>query len=187
MSHGFRFPGAVPELSGEGVCLRELSERDIPAWFARATDAESADLAGDPIPESLEAGAAWLERHRERFRERTAIRWAVFLDGSSESIGSAGVTLRSGCPPVGELSIVIARAYWGRGIGTSAARLAASYAFNTLGLRELEAEVLQRNVRSVRLLEKVGFQLLRTVPAGAAADAEACFIYTLWRSGSGAA
>jgi RimJ/RimL family protein N-acetyltransferase len=57
--------------------------------------------------------------------------------------------------------------------------VATSYAFNTLGLTEIQAEVLQRNLASVRLLEKVGFHLSRAVPSGAETDSEACFTYAL--------
>ena len=45
MSRPIEFPDAVPELVGSAVVLRELVEADTSAWFARATDAESADLA----------------------------------------------------------------------------------------------------------------------------------------------
>lgn len=186
MSDGFNFPDAIPELSGERVDLRGPCERDIPAWFARATDAESADLAGDPVPRSIEDGGAWLQRHRDRFSERGAIRWSIAVAGSSESIGTVGLTVTSTERRIGELCIVIGRAYWGRGFGTSAARAATAYAFSALGLAAIHAEVLQRNVASVRLLEKVGFHLLRAVDA-AAPDGEACFIYVLPRPGDGAA
>lgn len=179
MSHDLNFPDAVPELFGEQVHLRGLSERDIPTWFARATDRESADLAGDPVPESIAAGAAWLQRHRDRFRERTAIRWSIVMQGSAESIGTVGFTVTSEERRIAELGIVVSRAYWGRGIGTSAARVATSYAFDTLGLTEIQAEVVQRNAASVRLLEKLGFHLLRAVPGGAATDSEACFVFAL--------
>jgi ribosomal-protein-alanine N-acetyltransferase len=74
MSQKLHFPDAVPELFGDSVTLRELTEDDIPSWYERATDAESAWLAGDPIPGSIEMGAQWLERNRERFRQQTGIR-----------------------------------------------------------------------------------------------------------------
>jgi ribosomal-protein-alanine N-acetyltransferase len=187
MPHGLIFPAAVPQLCGERVLLRELSERDIPAWYARATDAEAADLAGDPVPASIDEGTAWLERHRERFRKRTAIRWAIALRTEPETIGTVGLTITSDEKPLGQLGIVIGRAYWGRGVGTSAALLAARYGFDVLGLKELRAEVLQRNLSSVRLLDKVGFQLVRTVSAKEAADGEACFHYGLRGPSRGAA
>ena len=179
MSATFDFPSSVPELTEGQVHLRELTEQDIPSWFTRATDAESADLAGDPVPESIQAGAAWLKRHRDRFREGTGIRWAIVVPAAPESVGTVGLTIRSREQRIADFGIVVARAWWGRGVGTSAARLAIRYGFETLGLAEIQAEVLQRNFASMRLLEKVGFD--RLPPAGAANDPDPCFAYSLQR------
>lgn len=181
MSQTLRFPDAVPELFGDLVYLRELTEGDVPAWFERASDPESAALAGDPIPESIDMGFRWLQRHRERFRQQTGIRWAIVPKGSTGSVGTIGLSITSRERRVAELGIVIGRAYWGRGIGTSAARLVTDYAFSTLGLAEIQAEVLQRNRASQRLLEKVGFRLLRAIPGDphSDTDAEDCFLFVL--------
>jgi ribosomal-protein-alanine N-acetyltransferase len=181
MPHALCFPDAVPVLVGEALHLRELTENDIPAWFERATDAESADLAGDPIPESIEAGAQWLERHRDRFRQQTAIRWAIVPKGSAASVGTVGLAIVSREERLADLGIVVGRALWGRGIGASAARLVIGYAFATLGLAEIQAEVLQRNVASIRLLSKLGFRLLRHVPGEpqASGEVENCSLYVL--------
>lgn len=46
------FPAAIPPLVGATLRLRELTEDDIPSWFERSTDRESADLAGDTVPSS---------------------------------------------------------------------------------------------------------------------------------------
>jgi ribosomal-protein-alanine N-acetyltransferase len=124
------FPQSVPGLPGDRVHLRELTEVDVPAWFERATDIESAALAGDPIPESIDIG----------------------LNISSEEDGVAA------------LGAVIGRAYWNKGFATCAAQLVAAYAFSTLKLVELRADLLQSNLASKRVLEKLGFQLVRTIP-----------------------
>lgn len=176
-----KFPDAVPGLVGEAVCLRELTEADIPAWFERATDIESADLAGDPVPESMEVGTKWLQRHRDRFRQQAAIRWAIVPKGSTESVGTVGLIISSKEHRIADLGIVVARACWGQGIGTSATQTVMGYAFGTLGLAEIQAEVLQRNLASVRLLEKAGFQLLRAIAGDPQSDgdAEDCFLYVL--------
>ena len=181
MTQDVPFPEAVPRLTGESVHLRELSERDIPAWFARATDAESADLAGDPIPASIDAGAAWLQRHRDRFRARTAIRWAIVPNAGEDSVGTVGLSITSQEHGIAELGIVLARAHWRRGLGSAAARLVVAYAFDTMALREIHAEVLQRNTASVRLLEKVGLRRVGDTAAATAAepDRDACFFYVL--------
>lgn len=183
MSQTISFPDDVPELFGNAVHLRELTEDDIPAWFSRATDAESADLAGDPIPESIETGITWLQRHRERFRQQTAIRWAIAMKGSSESVGTIGLTITSKEQRTAELGVVVARAHWSKGVATSAAHLVTRYGFNTIGLVEIQAEVLQRNPASRRLVEKMGFRLLRVIPGDPqfGTDSEDCFLYVLQR------
>jgi RimJ/RimL family protein N-acetyltransferase len=123
MSQTLSFPDAVPEFLGDAVYLRGLTEDDVPAWFERASDPESSALSGDPIPESADRGIQWLQHHRERFRRQTGIRWAIVPKGSTESVGSIGLTITSKEERIAELGIVIGRAYWGEGIGTSAARL----------------------------------------------------------------
>jgi RimJ/RimL family protein N-acetyltransferase len=49
--------------------------------------------------------------------------------------------------------------FWGRGIATDAARTMARHAFQTRGLRRLEASVFVPNAASARVLEKAGFTL----------------------------
>jgi len=181
MSQTLSFPDAVPEFFGDAVYLRELTEGDVPAWFERASDPESSALSGDPIPESAQMGFQWLQLHRERFRQQTGLRWAIVPKGSTESVGSIGLTITSKEEPSAELGIVIGRAYWGKGIGTSAARLVIRYAFNTLGLAEIRAEFLQSNLASKRLLEKLGFHFQRAIPGDLESDtgSQDCYLYVL--------
>jgi len=181
MSQKLYFPNKVPELIGDRVFLREITESDIPAWFERASDLESAALAGDPIPKSIEMGFQWLRRHQERFRQQTSIRWAIVPKGFTKSIGTIGLTITFKDQCIAELGIVIGRAYWGKGIGTAAANLVIDYAFKILGLLEIQAEVLQYNTASMRLLEKVGFQLMGTIPGdpGSETASEDLFLYVL--------
>lgn len=176
MTPTLNFPDEVPCLLGERVFLRELREDDIPAWFARASDPESAALAGDPIPASMEVGARWLARNREQFLQRRGIRWAIVPTGTTESIGTVGVTISSASERRAELGFVVGRGHWGRGFGTAASTLALHYGFHALGLAEVCAEVLQRNAASRRVLEKLGFQWVRDVVGD---DLEACCLYSL--------
>lgn len=189
MPHALIFPPGVPTLHGDIVSLRELAEADIPAWFERATDAESADLAGDPIPDSIEDGARWLQMHRDRFRDQLGIRWAIVPTGSTESVGTIGLNFTSNEEPIAEIGYVIGRRNWGRGICTAAARLATRYGFDSLGLSEIRAEVLQRNPASIRVLEKLGFHRERAIPGDPEAGGESddCYLYVLPRPPIGGA
>ena len=71
----------------------------------------------------------------------------------------------------------LGRVYWGRGIGTDAARTLSNYALRNEGLRRLEASVFAQNIASAKVLEKCDFALEGTLRAfyvdrsGAACDA----------------
>jgi [ribosomal protein S5]-alanine N-acetyltransferase len=181
-----QFPDAVPALVGESILLRELTENDIASWFDRATDVESADLAGDPVPESMAAGATWLQKHRDQFQSKLGLRWAIVPEHSSVSVGTVGLSFKPGNATRAELGIVVARSSWGKGIGSAATRMLVRYAFSEVGLTEIRAEVLQRNHASVRLLEKAGFSLLQVLPP-TAAEPEVLLLYTLFHGGRGVA
>jgi [ribosomal protein S5]-alanine N-acetyltransferase len=175
------FPDAMPELRGETVYLRELTEDDVPAWFERASDPASSALSGDPIPQSAAMGVQWLQRHRERFREQTGIRWVIVPEGSTESVGSIGLVITSKAQRVAELGFVVGRAHWGKGIGTSATRLVIHYGFHELGLAQIRAELLKSNLASKRVLEKQGFSVERAIPGDPQSgdDSEDCWLYVL--------
>lgn len=162
-----RFPASVPLLAGESLSLRELREADIPGWYARATDREAADLAGDPVPASIAEGATWLERHRDRFTRRIGLRWAIVPRDADVSVGTVGFSLDSPGARIASLGVVVARSRWGKGVGSTAVSMASRYAFAELGLDEIRAEVLQRNAASIRLLEKCGFELDRVLEPSA--------------------
>ena len=157
------FPEVVPVLPGDGLTLREMTEADVPAWFERASDPESSALSGDPIPESIEICYGWLETHRRNFTERTSIRWAIVPDGTDRSIGSIGISNISTDGRVAEIGAVIARSYWNRGIVTRATGCVVEYSMVRLGLEEIRAETLCTNLAAIRVLERLGFRLDRTI------------------------
>jgi [ribosomal protein S5]-alanine N-acetyltransferase len=57
------------------------------------------------------------------------------------------------------LGYAIGRAWWGRGIATEAARAAMIWAFETFDLQRIWASTDARNIRSRRVLEKLGMKL----------------------------
>ncbi|MGL5005338.1 MAG: GNAT family N-acetyltransferase, partial [Casimicrobium sp.] len=73
----------------------------------------------------------WLARHRERFQQRTGIRWAIVPNvehnQSTQSIGTIGLTITSNDDRIAEFGIVVARAWWRKGLGTTAARMVVRY------------------------------------------------------------
>jgi len=61
-----------------------------------------------------------------------------------------------GGQPETEIGYRLARAYWGRGYATEAARAVRDYAFDTLRLQRLIAMIDPQNGASIRVAEKLG-------------------------------
>lgn len=55
-----------------------------------------------------------------------------------------------------EIAWRLARAYWGRGYATEAAPAALDYGFGELGLTEIVAVTVPANLRSRRVMERLG-------------------------------
>lgn len=152
-----RIPDVFPVLHGEGLTLREMSEEDLPAWFARLSDAEAAALAGDPVATSMQDVVHGLAYHREAFRTKTGLRWAIVPEELGVSVGSIGFGTLDEAERRAEIGAAVGRAYWNQGIATRATRLVVAYGFRELGLGRIEAKTLARNGQSNRVLEKLGF------------------------------
>ncbi len=56
------------------------------------------------------------------------------------------------------MGFALARAHWGHGLGSEAAREVLRYALETLALEQLTAELAARNFASLRILAKLGFK-----------------------------
>ena len=69
-------------------------------------------------------------------------------------------------PNQASLAFYIARPYWGRGIATEAGRAFVDYGFNTLGLECIHAGANANNKASNRVIEKLGFQWVRSGEGG---------------------
>ncbi|HLL69907.1 MAG TPA: GNAT family N-acetyltransferase [Pyrinomonadaceae bacterium] len=82
--------------------------------------------------------------------------WLVFARGAKQFVGFAGF-LRSeeGMP---NLIYGIHPDFWSEGYATEAAGAVLSYAFESLGLSQVKADVDEPNVESVRVLEKLGMK-----------------------------
>lgn len=62
--------------------------------------------------------------------------------------------------------------YWGKGYGTEATQSFVRFGFEELGLRTIDALVAAENTASVRVLEKVGFQEIRSIGSNNGLDPE---------------
>jgi RimJ/RimL family protein N-acetyltransferase len=105
----------------------------------------------------MESEAA-MERFREAITRRGWGLWAVEVDGAFAGFtGLSEPTFVSDFTPCVEIGWRFRPEYWGTGIACAAAREAEAFAFGPLKLPELVSFTTESNLRSRRLMERLGF------------------------------
>jgi len=89
--------------------------------------------------------------------------FAAELIATGEFAGMIGLqTMNFAVPsvtqPAVEIGWRLSRMHWGKGLATEGARAAIRYAFATLQLREVVAITVPANLRSRRVMEKIGMK-----------------------------
>jgi RimJ/RimL family protein N-acetyltransferase len=155
---------STPQLQTARLLLRRWRPRDLEPFAAMNADAEV--MEHFPAPLSARQSAALVDRIERCFEERGYGLWAVELravrahgpDGAFA--GFVGLDPvedeRLAFAPAVELGWRLAQPFWGRGIATEAASAAIAFAFDELALAELVSYTAAINVRSRRVMERLG-------------------------------
>lgn len=108
---------------------------------------------------SREESDAMVERIEAHFEENGFGLWAAELRENDDFIGYIGLAIprfEAAFTPCVEIGWRLAAAYWGRGLATEGARAVVRHAFEALGLRALVSFTVPANVRSRRVMERLG-------------------------------
>jgi RimJ/RimL family protein N-acetyltransferase len=151
----------LPSLTTDRLLLRERHLEDVSAILAMTADPEVMRFIGDGrMPDPVE--------QEERVRARVGIDfgmglgyWSVFARERTDDF--LGYVVLSPVPDSAdiELSYGIRRDAWGRGFATEAAAAGLDFAFRVRALPEVVALAYPTNLRSHRVIGKLGF-----APAG---------------------
>jgi RimJ/RimL family protein N-acetyltransferase len=85
--------------------------------------------------------------------------WAVEIPGEAPFIGFIGLAVprfEAAFTPCVEIGWRLAAEYWGHGYATEGARAALAFGFESLKLDEIVSFTVPANVRSRRVMEKIG-------------------------------
>ena len=145
----------LPVLHGLRLTLRELHHDDAATLFAELTTEEVTRFISPP-PTSVhgfERFIAWA--HRERAEGRYLC-FAVVPEGQDAPVGLFQIQRHDVEGGVAEWGFVLGAPYWGRGLFLESALLVLAFAFDTLGVRRLEARACRENGRGTGALRKLG-------------------------------
>jgi ribosomal-protein-alanine N-acetyltransferase len=144
-------------LKTERLVMRHFEPGDLEALAALYRDPELRQY----FPEgTLTHEESWeeLEWHRHGHPQHPDLGlWATLEKESGQFIGRCGLLpwIIDGQDEV-EIAYLIAKPFWGQGLGTEAARGIRDYAFEHLGLTRLICLIDERNRASIRVAEKIG-------------------------------
>jgi RimJ/RimL family protein N-acetyltransferase len=144
-----------PPLGDGRVVLRAWRADDIGAVAAFGRDADNVRF-GDVAPGDREReAAAYLDGMERMRRDGRGLAFAVADAVTDAVLGTCDVRLPH--PGIGEIGYLLDPVARGRGTMTRAVRLLVAWAFADLALARVQAFVSPENVRSMRLLERLGF------------------------------
>jgi RimJ/RimL family protein N-acetyltransferase len=108
---------------------------------------------------SREESDARCARIEEHFHQHGFGLWAVEIGDIAPFAGFIGINVPSfeaHFTPCVEIGWRLAAEYWGRGFATEGARAALAFGFETLRLKEIVSYTVPANLRSRRVMEKLG-------------------------------
>jgi ribosomal-protein-alanine N-acetyltransferase len=146
---------ALPTLRGDQVVLRELRASDATSLFTLLTTEEVSRFISPPptTVEGFERFIGWTLRQRAA---GTYACFAVTVRGYDTAIGIFQIRETQPGFATAEWGFAIGSAFWGTGVFEEGAELVLEFAFDTIGVRRLEARAAVLNGRGNRALQKVG-------------------------------
>lgn len=151
-------PDALPrELRSERLLLRRWRDSDLEPFAAQNADPQVMEFFVNPL--TREESDAMVGRMTKHFDEHGFGLWAVEIPGEAALAGCLGLIFPRHdlpFPPCVEIGWRLGTAFWGRGLATEGARRVLEFAFNDAKLDELISITSSINVRSRRVMEKLG-------------------------------
>jgi RimJ/RimL family protein N-acetyltransferase len=145
------------EFSTERLLLRRWRTEDRAPFAVMNGDARV--MEHFPKVATVAESDAQVERIEAHFAARGFGLWAVEIPGVAPFIGFVGLNVprfEAHFTPCVEIGWRLAVEHWGRGYATEAARAVLDVGFEQVGLTEIVSMTVPANVRSRRVMEKLG-------------------------------
>lgn len=147
-----------PVLETERLSLRQMTEADAPTVHFLRSDDVVMRYIDRPRAQSLEDAKAWMDKVEDLRLNDEGVVWGIYLKGEPRMVGN--ILLWSFKPEAAraEVGYVMHPDFQRRGIIGEALDCILDYAFDTIGLNGVEADIQPGNEASINLVLKKGFR-----------------------------
>jgi len=149
--------GAFPELKTNRLVLRQMLDSDAEALFKFRSDPRVMRYFGRPLMQVVAEAEKFVTEIQGMFDRNEGVQWAISLLDDPQMIGSITIWKIDKTNHRGEIGYMLGPDFQGNGLMTEAIHAMLAYAFGTLHLHSLEANVNPDNAASIKLLERNGF------------------------------
>jgi RimJ/RimL family protein N-acetyltransferase len=145
------------EIRTERLWLRRWRKADCAAFAVM--NADSRVMEHFPATLSQDESDARVTRIEAHFAQHGFGLWAVEITGLAPFVGFIGLChtpFEAHFTPCVEIGWRLAAEHWGRGYATEGAQAALTFGFETIGIDEIVSFTVPANLRSRRVMEKIG-------------------------------
>lgn len=146
------------------LILRPIELTDLDAYFDLYSDADVMRGWGTHPHTSKEETQKLIQGLRDQMAAGDLIRWAIAeKQDPSRLLGDVGYWRFVKVRHRGELGAKLSKACWKKGWMTQALSAVIHYGFTEMGLHSVEGNIDPKNIGSIRLVEKIGFERIGVV------------------------
>jgi RimJ/RimL family protein N-acetyltransferase len=147
----------LPLIHAERVSLREIKNSDLEGLYNVFSDPEVMLYWSTPPLPNRSAAQDLLNEIHEGYKRRF-MKWAITLRSDDTLMGTCTLYNLDITHRRGEIGYALGRAHWRQGYVHEALQALLRYCFEELNLHRIEADVDPRNLASINVLERLGFQ-----------------------------
>lgn len=147
----------LPILKGKYCQLRALEAKDLDFLYALENDAEIWEISNTLKPYSRAVLRNYLENAHRDIYEVKQLRLCI-CNPNDESVGFIDLFDFDPKHSRAGIGIILNTANRNKGLGAEALSLLLDYTFSVLELHQVYANILEDNLMSIHLFEKLGFE-----------------------------
>ena len=147
-----------PEIETQRLLLRRITKDDIPEIFILRSNDNVMKYIDRPRALSLDDATIFFEKINEGIETNDGITWGITLkENPKVLIGSIGYWRLMKEHYRAEIGYMLHPDFWQKGIMKEALTCLIDYAFTSMNLHSIEANLNSGNMASAKLLEATGF------------------------------
>ncbi len=143
----------------ERLILRTWEKEDSEAYFQINQDPKVIEFLRGPL--TMKQANDFIQAANTHSAKHGYTLWAACLKETWELMGFIGLNYidwESNFTPAVEVGWRLGSQFWGKGYATEGAKASLDYGFKKCGLKEIVSFTVPMNVRSIRVMEKIGLK-----------------------------